>query len=175
MSLACVQSQSCELKTLRQVEWGFQVCVCPCVCLRSRGLISSLNYRNAFSFHSIPPSHVVPPAFYSFSKTITLSCQSRPSYFCPFLNCAFHLPACLSICPSWWLPAGSLTVCNCFSPSCFPSWVSVFMPMSVLSSLSRAHSHFLHQWNHWAANKPILTRKSKFTPTPLRLWVRVQK
>ncbi len=49
------------------------------------------------------------------------------------------------------------------------------MPMSVLSSLSRAHSHFLHQWNHWAANKPILTRKSKFTPVLLRLWERGER
>lgn len=139
MSLACVQSQSCELKTLRQVEWGFQVCVCPCVCLRSRGLISSLNYRNAFYFHSIPASHGSPRSLLSFSKTITLSCQSRPSYFWPSLNHAFHLPACLSICPSWRLPAGSLTVRNCFSLSCF-SFLGVCVYAHVCPVISQSSS-----------------------------------
>lgn len=168
MSLACVQSQSCELKTLRQVEWGFQVCVSMCVLKVQRS-----DFISELQKHFLLPYY---PTFSCLFQDNYSLLSEQALVFRPFLNCVFHLSACLSICPSWQLPVGSLTVHNCLSHFCYPSWVSVFMPMSVLSSLSWAHSYFLHQWNHWAANKPILTRKSKFTPTPPSLMrERVQK
>jgi len=66
--------------------------------------------------------------FLPFFYTVQFTCL----LVCPYVHLEVSLPDC-SLC----VIVSRLLV--------FPSLVSVFMPMYVLSSLSQAHSHFLHQ------------------------------